>query len=100
MILADKTKPNVMEYLFNEDDGTSVYVMYLNGRPAFYAYAHKDVMDIPIKVSKPQTDAERIPTGTRAYLIEDMTRIAGPSVQQALIPNIPWILMELYVPKD
>lgn len=100
MILANKTMPNALEYLFNEDDGTSVYVMYLNGRPAFYAYAHKDVMDCPISVSMPQTDAVRHKIGARAFLVEDMSRIAGPSVQMAVIPNIPWILMELYVPKD
>lgn len=92
---------NEMVYLLDEEDGTSVYVMYLNGVPVFYAYANKNVMDMPVQVSKPETDAPRYKIdGVRAYLVDDMTRVAGPSVQAATIPQLPWILSALYVPQD
>lgn len=99
--MVDSDKVNDLIYLMDEEDGTSVYAMYMNGEPVFYVYANKNVYDMPIFISKPEFDAPRIPVpGARAFLIDDMSRINGNSVKAVVFPSLAWLIAALYVPKS
>lgn len=97
----DKTKTNELVYVMDDETtGESTYAMYMNGEPVFYAYANKNVFDMPITVSIPEFDAPRsVLPNCRAFLIDDMSRINGNSMKAVIYPNLAWIIASLYVPQ-
>ena len=92
---------NKLAYFGNEEDGYSRYVLFLDDRPVMYAFANKDEVDYPIYISRPEEGAPRIKTKGRAFMDEEGNdHIDGISMQRCVYTYLPWLLADIFVPKD
>ena len=85
---------NKLSYQGDQEDGSSLYLMTLNGKVVFVARVHKDEPDMPIWIRAVNADTWH-KTSSRAFTVEDGSRISAMSMKEAVYGNLPWMLADL-----
>lgn len=85
-----------LSYQGDMGDGSSVYHMIWEGRPVFEARVSKDEEGMPIYIRaiNGQTWTK---TASRAFAVEDGSRISAMTMKEAVYGNLPHMLADLLV---
>lgn len=82
-----------------DEDGYSIYLMWLGGRGVFYAKASKDEEGMPIYIRTVYGDSW-MKTTSRAFAKDDGSRISAMTMKEAVYGNLPWLMADLIIPKS